>query len=931
MMVSTLFRASHYCLTLVFVLFLATSLLGQTQIVQQQQLQSSVSRLDCGTVNIGETAPVTSYQLTARNLTDTITVLAPACVEVRSGNSPWQQSVRIAPLTQGTDSVAVFVRLANSLPMLVQSGIRHFVGLAEANIRLDVLGIVREKPVQSSAGTLEFAGHGLPTRIGSLYSLDSLLIAEQPESYPPFPSYNTSIDKGETWVRGTLTGTRISTLFKAPGSVAAPHNNSLYAFTVISDSAKLQRSDDNGITWSVLNYHIPFRSYIELWIQGTTWLVREPAVHKLYRSTDNGATWQRVDDTVFAEKFLSGSFVNWRGSILMIGFDKGGENLFLFRSSDTGKTWKMQTSRPKLLQWRTQVLSNGSVCLVVTDSAMYKLRDDGGALESFKLPDGFRHISVSGDQFLVWNGVNGKANRSTNATFWLETRTTKVSNDLEKITFVGTAVYARMFIDGRSTNTVLLRSMDGGATFHLGLSGIYSPTTIREWLKQDDNVLSWVEYYPPFRLLPTSSFWEEYFPNDLSYKISSKHQIVLDTVTLSKNSSSTGVIRRSSSGNAHVITQGFAPNTSIYLLYHANGVVYASSRNSIYHSLDSGLTWHIASTGLLPGAAIIDFTNIGTTMFASDIDRGLYRSSNNGEKWELVGTPVKNVPPYVIWKNFEGVKGLLSSATRLFISTESGVYQSRDYGSTWSSLYANTDLRGSYIFLAGYRSPYLFMTTPSGFNRLKIPSQPEFLLQPQTLRFRIAPNNPSKPVQTIRLINLGTGAGEIRAITISQPEDFELLSSPPARIEAGDTASLTVRFRSKRPGTTRAAITFTVAEPGGSVEIPLVCSITSEVSADAPFDSTQTGTSSPLTVGAVLPFPATDEATLYYTLESPTDITIDLIDMRGAVTARLVNSVQGAGTHRVSISTRLLANGLYALVFRSGFGVVQRWLMVARQ
>jgi photosystem II stability/assembly factor-like uncharacterized protein len=921
MMVSTLFRASQYCLALVFVLLLTNHVVSQTPNVQQ--LTASVSRLDCGTVNIGETAPVTSYQLTARNLTDTITVLAPACVEVRTQNSPWQRSVRIAPLPRSTDSIAVFVRLASNAPMLVQSGIRHFVGLAEANIRLDVLGIVREKPVQSSAGTLEYAGHGLPTNVTEIYQIDSLLIAEQSAGYYSAPYY-FSVNKGETWVKGTMDYIRMTPLFKAPHSVAAPDQTSLYAFTVISDSTRLQRSDDNGLTWRVLDYNIPFRSRIKLWAQGTIWIVRERE-NELYRSTDNGATWKLVLDTALVGKFFSGPFLSWGGSVLITAYDSRLENPFLLRSDDTGRTWKPLIRLPEISSYHeTEMLSNGSACLALRGHTLYRLRDDGTTWELTQRPGRPYSIFVSNGQFHTWNRETGGLYRSTSGTFWQQIGTIKFSEDdsVINLTSAGTAVFAITFAE-------LLRSVNGGATFHLGLSGIRSRAT-SDRLMKNDNVL-WTEYNPLFRLLPTSSFWE-YSANNFRPPLR-RGEVTVGSFILSTPGiiyPSAGIFRRTSFSDGQVITQGFAPNIIINLLYHANGIVYAGSKNGIYRSLDSGLTWRIASTGLLSNAEITDFANIGTMMFAADRNNGLYRSSNNGETWELVGTPTKTIPAYGLQRDFEGVRSLTSSLTRLFVSTESGIYQSRDYGTTWSSLYTNPDFK-SYIFLAAYRSPYLFISNSSGLYRLAVAPEPEFLLQPQTVRFRIASNNPSKPSQTIRLINTSSVAGEIRAITISQPEDFELLSSPPARIEAGDTASLTVRFRSKRPGTTRATITFTVTEPGSSVEIPLVCSITSEVSADAPFDSTLTGTSSPLTVGAVLPFPAADEATLYYTLESPTDMTLDLIDMRGTIVERLVNSVQTIGTHRVSISTRLLANGLYALVFRSRFGVEQRWLMVARQ
>jgi hypothetical protein len=185
-------------------------------------------------------------------------------------------------------------------------------------------------------------------------------------------------------------------------------------------------------------------------------------------------------------------------------------------------------------------------------------------------------------------------------------------------------------------------------------------------------------------------------------------------------------------------------------------------------------------------------------------------------------------------------------------------------------------------------------------------------------------------MQTIRVVNSGGVTGEIRSIIFSQPEDFEVLSSPPSRINAGDSVALTIRFRSKRPGITSSTVTFLIGNPFNSSTSALICRISSEVSADAPLNTSQIGISSPIAMGDVLPLPTQNEATLYYTLSEDSDLTLDMFDMRGQAVRRFAEGIQPKGTHRIDINTTALSNGAYRIILRSGFGAVQKWLVIAR-
>lgn len=910
-----------YRLVCTCILIVLSCVVVCAQIPQTTPLTVNSTRLDLSIVNRGEAAASVQYRLTGRNLDASVTVLAPLGVEVRPTlHGQWRKSMIIERSAQGNVDTTIYVRLDNSAPLLVQSGLRHFVGETEANVRLDVIGIVREKPViRTTADALEYAGHGLPAYLYEIKRFGSTLNALQ-GSYGNDYSYTyISKNDGETWlpVRLPEYADRLSSIFEAQYSASVATKRALYTFgrSTTASVLALYRFDFELETWREVAANQP--SISVMWTEGATWLAGSNN-GLLFRSQDNGISWQRVNDTTLENKSILKFLRPINGQILALTSSFSGQ-YELLRTMDTGRTWRViPTSSEVVLRLEynyNNAVSNGKTCLICKDSVLYRLREDVSGWEKLPRASYLNEIYGFDGHFLAIERSTGKIYRSIDGQQWWKTG--NLSNSEEyPYSFANRIISFGATLQIISAQGNILRSLDSGQTWHLLVSGIRSPIAPAYFVQKRKT--SWIPYDLPYRLSANSPFWEK---NNQEYPYGEVRpdEIRIGKITL--RGITGGIIRSTDDGvTGQIITQGFVPNVGVSALHYTNGIVFASGINGIYRSSDSGVSWQSVSKGLEPNANIRGITSIGVTLFAYDINDGLYRSTSYGETWEHIGLPVTTVS---YGNKFLPVYSLISSATRLFMNSDGNIYQSGDNGTTWQPLPVDAGI-------VAYSSPYLYVSTQEGLHRLALPSEPELSISPPALHFRVAANNPSKPTQSIRVVNSGGVAGELRAIIFSQPEDFEVLSSPPNRIDAGDSVALIIRFRSKRPGVTSSTVTFLIGNPFNSSTSALICRISSEVSADAPLDISQTGISSPIAMGDVLPLPTQNEATLYYTLSEDTALTLDMFDMRGQAVRRLAEGIQPKGTHRIDINTAALSNGAYRIILRSGFGAVQRWLVIAK-
>lgn len=153
------------------------------------------------------------------------------------------------------------------------------------------------------------------------------------------------------------------------------------------------------------------------------------------------------------------------------------------------------------------------------------------------------------------------------------------------------------------------------------------------------------------------------------------------------------------------------------LAINKEGVIFAGTGLGMVRSFDNGQTWSQINNGLRerrnePYVTALAINPINENVFAALAFDGIYRSTNNGESWLLVGLDLPDSVRRYLFVNsfiFNSQGHAFVGCGGYFVEPE-GVFYSKDNGETWTQV--NSGLTSKYVLsLAVDVSGYVFAGT----------------------------------------------------------------------------------------------------------------------------------------------------------------------------------------------------------------------------
>ena len=374
-------------------------------------------------------------------------------------------------------------------------------------------------------------------------------------------------------------------------------------------------SDDDGSTWTYSNDGLPF-NYIMGQIRyaaPSSFCVRDST---LFLTCDRGLV--RSDNS--GTSWVPVGF-DWHQINGMVAFQDtliitdGSELQFSF---DDGQTWAASTVDTDHTRTLCTAMNNGRL-FVGTDNGIYYSTDLGAS----------------------WQRCSGPINGSF----------IDIEADPDKIVIAGAQG--------------VFHSADHGTTWNAssGLSPGFTVTDLVEhdvyWLA-NSNVM--------YRSADDASSWEQVYFYPLEGLFSMGPYLFGGYIN--------GVRRSADDGQTWIdVNNGFPFNNMAIVCFGSEaGVLYAGSLNfGVYHSMDMGLTWMPALSGIM-NEEVRSITTLNGSIFAATNGNGIFRSDDQGLNWYEVNA---GLPPAVAL-DMVSVDGLLVATFNGY-----GVYISEDLGAYW--------------------------------------------------------------------------------------------------------------------------------------------------------------------------------------------------------------------------------------------------------
>ncbi len=351
------------------------------------------------------------------------------------------------------------------------------------------------------------------------------------------------------------------------------------------------------------------------------------------RSTNDGASWQILSnalDTKGARDLL----VMPSGEIFACAFSFNGG---VYRSTNNGATFTAVSGLPSLSAFDIEANSSGHLFLAThfSSNRLYRSTDNGATwqLAHTGLTSDVNDIFIDATNTLYAATDTGVFTSTNNGTNWVSLNAPGPAVAYPSIVVVPGVIYA---------------SFNGG----ISSAGVYVSTNGGATWTQDSGLPAKVVN----RLLRTSS--GDLYAGGLGQGIYRRSSAALRSRGAAWEWKNNGL------ANTYVTSIAEDLNT---------GTAFAGTLHAgIFKSMDAGLTWMTASSGIPPYESIYDVTvNLDGTVIASGASDGIYVSTNGGDTWTFTFA----VAATALGCNAQG---------HIFAGQGNRMYKSTNGGSSWT-------------------------------------------------------------------------------------------------------------------------------------------------------------------------------------------------------------------------------------------------------
>jgi photosystem II stability/assembly factor-like uncharacterized protein len=483
-----------------------------------------------------------------------------------------------------------------------------------------------------------------------------------------------SPDQAQTWtaVNNGLTCTQIMCLLNTGDTILAGTTYGVF------------QSVNNAVSW----IHISPNYFIfDLYYDGNS--IYAATGNGLYRSADHGAHWVFID-VGFGNTTVR--YVTSINGILYAGTEANG----MVASSDHGITWSPLVNFPG--SWITQINSNGSSLLVLSNTGNYISYDWGQTWSSYNigLPCPYGNSITVKDSNYYSAGMKS---------FLIDTKQQGVIwNTIHAFDFYAIASFFSNDDIYILTSGGIMKSTDYGQTFTRCNYGL-NACMVNSIASDAGNVYASSQGGGIFKSVDDGINWTP-CNNGLN-------ECMLGVIRTNGPYVFAGglnIYRSSDQGNTwfqSTIPQNNHGITDI--AFYGSDVYTATSSDGIFKSVDNGQTFFQTNNGMTE-MNFYDLEIIDTVILAASY-HGLYRSTDQGNSWNFSMTGIPDSTVY----NFAVMNGIVLA------TTDSGIYRSSDYGLSWNNIPIGTHISkswhiysdGHYIYTATIRDG-IFMTADAG-------------------------------------------------------------------------------------------------------------------------------------------------------------------------------------------------------------------------